>query len=135
MDFSFSSLPNTLNIYLPALGWGTGFKYGFWLMGSSLGWFFLRQAPWSLQKKVLFGIFLLSFLTPPFLSSDPYNYTQKARLITAYGENPYLTTLPAINPFDPFLKISVWEGVVSPYGPVLMFLFLPMGIISFPLFR
>jgi hypothetical protein len=65
---------------------------------------------------VVGGTVLLSY---PFLSHDFFNYMFDAKILTFYGENPYLMK-PMDFPEDPWLRFMHWTHRVYPYGPVFL---------------
>jgi hypothetical protein len=51
------------------------------------------------------GATLLSVFAPPTMNSNPYNYMYRARVMAAYGENPY-TTAAGEFPDDPLAEFA-----------------------------
>lgn len=71
----------------------------------------------ALRIAVITGILLLC--SYPFLSHDFFNYMFDAKIITHYGENPYLMK-PMDFPDDPWLRFMHWTHRTYPYGPVFL---------------
>ncbi|MFH1781743.1 MAG: hypothetical protein ABH835_03980 [Patescibacteria group bacterium] len=69
---------------------------------------------------MIFSIILV--LIPPVGSGDIFNYILRSRILTEYGENPYLTTTSTI-PQDLFYHYSPeeWHEIPMQYGPVFAF--------------
>ncbi|MDQ3856765.1 MAG: hypothetical protein M3281_10285 [Chloroflexota bacterium] len=70
---------------------------------------------WILIPALIIGQPLL--LLPALFSGDLYLYIFYGRIISAYGENPFLM---APNQFasDPFYSLVIWHWLPSAYGPV-----------------
>lgn len=88
---------------------------------------------------ILIGTVLL-FANPVF-SHDFFNYIFDAKILTYYGQNPYITA-PASFPDDPWIRFMHWTHRSYPYGPTFLPLtlipsFLGMGIfiLHFILFK
>ena len=74
-------------------------------------------------KQILFWVFILglgAILVFPFGSKDIFTYVSFTRLHAFYGLNPHLATASDIYNYlyDPFLKNTYHNTVVSPYGPL-----------------
>ncbi len=77
----------------------------------------------------------------PFLSHDFFNYMFDAKILTVYGDNPYL--MRALDyPEDPWLRFMHWTHRTYPYGPFFLVVtlvpsFLSMGtfVIGFILMK
>lgn len=66
----------------------------------------------------------LLFMSYPFLSRDLFSYMFDARILTHYGQNPYLFA-PLDFPQDDWLRFMHWIHRSYPYGPT----FLPLTLI------
>lgn len=83
-------------------------------------------------KIIIIGIILLTFSYNAF-SYDLFNYIFDAKIITHYHANPYLHK--ALDyPGDPMLAFMHWTHRVYPYGPVWLFLTVPLSFLGFQLF-
>lgn len=93
--------------------------------------------PWRLA---LIAGSILAF-SYPFLSHDFFNYLFDAKILTVYGDNPYL--MRAMDyPEDPWLRFMHWTHRTYPYGPLFLVItlipsFLGMGtfVLSFLLMK
>lgn len=84
---------------------------------------------WSLIG-VSAGILTFSYNA---FSYDVFNYIFDAKIITNYGENPYMQK--ALDyPEDPMLSFMRWTHRVYPYGPVWLGLTVPLSFIGFQFF-
>jgi hypothetical protein len=99
---------------------------------------FLRLALQGKLRKIvvwtLIGISagILTFSYNAF-SYDVFNYIFDAKIITNYGDNPYVQK--ALDyPEDPMLSFMRWTHRVYPYGPVWLGLTLPLSFIGFQFF-
>jgi hypothetical protein len=98
-----------------------------WLLAAIGGWLFVRPrtlrgaAPW------IGLVTALAFLTPPFLTSDPYAYVASSRVLTVHGRDPYDVALRDLAPADPFAGYSPWDRRVALYGPLLVLVQTPLG--------
>ena len=79
-----------------------------------------RRRPLTIAL-VVAGTLLLSY---PFLSHDFFNYMFDARILTHYGQNPYLHKALDF-PSDQWLRFLQWTHRPYPYGPT----FLPLTLI------
>ena len=70
---------------------------------------------------IIGGGLLISY---PFLSRDLFSYMFDARILTYYGQNPYLYA-PIDFPHDDWLRLMHWTHRSYPYGPT----FLPLTLI------
>src|SRR3989338_10122220 len=95
----------------------------------------------SFQKKITEkGLFTLIFVSVAILvfsynafSYDIFNYIFDAKIITYYHQNPYLHK--ALDyPLDPMLSFMRWTHRVYPYGPVWLFLTVPISFIGLNIF-
>lgn len=66
-------------------------------------------------------------------SYDLFNYIFDAKIITKYGQNPYLHKALDF-PGDPMLSFMHWTHRVYPYGPVWLILTVPLSFIGFNFF-
>ena len=66
-------------------------------------------------------------------SYDIFNYIFDAKIITEYGQNPYMQK--ALDyPQDPMLSFMRWTHRVYPYGPVWLALTVPISFIGLQIF-
>ncbi|MBA3723329.1 MAG: DUF2029 domain-containing protein [Candidatus Levybacteria bacterium] len=66
-------------------------------------------------------------------SYDIFNYIFDAKIITEYGQNPYMQK--ALDyPQDPMLSFMRWTHRVYPYGPVWLALTVPLSFIGLQIF-
>lgn len=80
------------------------------------------------SKSKEFSIYLIAittavvlFFSYPFLSHDFFNYIFDAKILTFYGQNPYLHK--ALDyPTDDWLRFMHWTHRSYPYGPVFLIL-------------
>lgn len=76
------------------------------------------------------GILLFSY---PAFSYDLFNYLFDARIFTFHGENPYLHK--ALDyPDDPWTHFMRWTHRTYPYGPLWLFLTVPLSYLGFQKF-
>src|SRR5258708_9407398 len=81
---------------------------------------------------ILFTSILLLFAYNAF-SYDLFNYIFDAKIITHYHQNPYIHK--ALDyPGDPMLPFMRWTRRVYQYGPVWLFLTVPLSFIGFQFF-
>jgi len=74
--------------------------------------------------KLAFVIGLVSLIAYPFLSHDFFNYMFYGKIVTFYGQNPYL--VKAVDfPADQWTRFMHWTHNTYPYGPT----FLPITLI------
>lgn len=86
----------------------------------------------EIWKLVLFTAVLLTFSYNAF-SYDLFNYIFDAKIITHYGQNPYLHK--ALDyPGDPMLNFMHWTHRTYPYGPSWLALTVPLSFIGFNFF-
>lgn len=91
---------------------------------------------------VALGVGLIAgLLSYPALSHDLFNYIFDARILTHYGQNPYLHKALDF-PGDPMLRFMHWTHRTYPYGPAFLLIslvpsFLGMGkfVLTFALFK
>lgn len=107
---------------------------------------FLKQAlRKKLTRKVVWGIIIavaaiLTFSYNAF-SYDLFNYIFDAKIISFYNQNPYLHKALDYTG-DPMLSFMRWTHRVYPYGPIWLFLTVPLSylgsqsfVITFGLFK
>ena len=75
-----------------------------------------------IKLALLTGLILI--FSYPFLSHDIFNYLFDAKILTYYGQNPYLHKALDF-PTDPWLRFMHWTHRSYPYGPA----FLPLTLI------
>lgn len=86
-----------------------------------------------LDKKFLRNIIILTGVILSFsyiaFSYDLFNYIFDAKIITIYGENPYVKRALDF-PGDPMLSFMHWTHRVYPYGPVWLGLTVPLSFVG-----
>lgn len=83
-------------------------------------------------KIIWIGIVLLTFSYSAF-SYDIFNYIFDAKIITHYYANPYIHK--ALDyPGDPMLSFMHWTQRTYPYGPVWLFVTVPLSFIGLQIF-
>jgi len=83
-------------------------------------------------KIIWIGIILLTFSYSAF-SYDIFNYIFDAKIITHYHANPYIHK--ALDyPGDPMLSFMHWTQRTYPYGPVWLFVTVPLSFIGLQIF-
>ncbi len=88
-----------------------------------------KEQVWSLA---IVSTAILSFSYNAF-SYDLFNYMFDARIVTHYGQNPYLhKALDFAN--DPMLNFMRWTHRIYPYGPSWLILTVPISFIGFNFF-
>jgi len=75
---------------------------------------------------------ILSFSYNAF-SYDVFNYMFDAKIITHYGQNPYLHKALDFSK-DPMLNFMRWTHRTYPYGPIWLILTVPLSFIGFNFF-
>lgn len=81
-------------------------------------------------KYLLPPFFILAIFSYPLLSHDFFNYLFDAKILSHYGQNPYL--FKALDfPSDPWLRFMHWTHRTYPYGPVFLIFTLPASFSSF----
>lgn len=101
----------------------------------------MSLSSWLLTWKPPKKIFLLSImigvvaglLSYPALSHDLFNYIFDARILTNYGQNPYLHKALDF-PLDPMVRFMHWTHRTYPYGPAYLLLSLIPSILGMNLF-
>jgi len=97
--------------------------------------YFLRLArvgKLNLSKVILLVVplIILGFISYPAFSYDFFNYLFDARIITKYGQNPWLFK-PLDFPADQWLRFMHWVHRTYPYGPTWLFLTAPFSYFGF----
>lgn len=87
----------------------------------------------AISKKTIWILIILSAVILNFsynaFSYDLFNYIFDAKIITYYGQNPY--THKALDyASDPMLSFMHWTHRVYPYGPIWLFLTVPLSFIG-----
>jgi len=103
--------------------------------------YFVRRSVVYSPMVVAMVVAFALFFSYPFLSHDIFSYMFDARIVTFYGQNPYLLTPIEFAP-DPWLRFMHWTHRTYPYGPTFLALtlipsFLSAGkfIVSYVLFK
>lgn len=99
---------------------------------------FLKQA-WNrkLKEKDLFILTVVTagilFLSYSAFSYDVFNYMFDAKIVTNYGQNPYIHK--ALDyPNDPWINFMRWTHRTYPYGPSWLIFTIPLSYIGFQYF-
>lgn len=102
----------------------------------SIGFFYLtivkkiqRKTLWIL---IIFTAVLLTFSYNAF-SYDLFNYIFDAKIVTHYFQNPYLHKALDF-PQDPMLSFMHWTQRTYPYGPIWLFITVPLSFIGLQFF-
>ncbi len=100
--------------------------------------FFLAVAKRNLiSKKQLWGVIIATSAILTFsynaFSYDLFNYIFDAKIITHYGQNPFLHKALDF-PGDPMLSFMRWTHRVYPYGPTWLGLTVPLSFIGMNIF-
>ena len=82
----------------------------------------------ALKIAIITGFILL--FSYPFLSHDFFNYIFDAKILTYYGQNPYLHK-PMDFLQDEWLRFMHWTHRSYPYGPVFLFFTLIPSFLAF----
>lgn len=83
--------------------------------------------------KIILAVGIILMLSYNAFSYDLFNYIFDAKIITYYGQNPYLHK--ALDyPGDPMLSFMHWTHRVYPYGPTWLVLTIPLSFIGFGYF-
>lgn len=80
--------------------------------------------------KIASIISIILFFSYPFLSHDFFNYIFDAKILTFYGENPYLKK-PLDFPQDDLLRFMHWTHRTYPYGPTFLGISIIPSFLSF----
>lgn len=95
----------------------------------TLYFFLLRNSP-KIPKLFFAGVCLIGLLSYPAFSHDFFNYLFDAKIVTHYGQNPYL--LKALDfPADPWIRFMHWTHRTYPYGPTWLLVTLPFSFFGF----
>ncbi len=87
----------------------------------------------KLLWKIIIAISAVLFLSYNAFSYDLFNYIFDAKIVTFYNQNPY--EHKALDyPGDPMLSFMHWTHRTYPYGPVWLFLTVPLSFIGFGYF-
>src|SRR3989338_9479165 len=100
--------------------------------------FFLSLASKNkISKKQVWFLTIISTVILSFsynaFSYDVFNYMFDARIVTHYGQNPYLHKALDFSS-DPMLNFMRWTHRTYPYGPAWLFLTVPLSFIGFNFF-
>ncbi|HRN70186.1 MAG TPA: hypothetical protein PLS49_03280 [Candidatus Woesebacteria bacterium] len=91
-----------------------------------------KITPRSIVVIILSVSVLLTFSYNAF-SHDIFNYIFDAKIVTMYHDNPYVQK--ALDyPQDPMLSFMQWTHRTYPYGPVWIFLSVPVSFIGMQVF-
>lgn len=93
-------------------------------------YFFIRKYKEYNPVFLALVIGYLLLLAYPLLSHDFFNYMFDARILTHYGENPYLK-MALDFPQDDWLRFMHWTHRAYPYGPSFLVLTLIPSFLSF----
>ena len=88
-----------------------------------------RKSLWT----IIFVISGILFLSYNAFSYDLFNYIFDAKIVTHYNQNPYFHK-PLDYPGDHMLSFMHWTHRTFPYGPVWLFLTVPLSFIGFGYF-
>ncbi len=96
------------------------FGFYFWFLKRS----YLRQIDLRFLK-IIIGISLLLLLAYPAFSYDLFNYIFDARIVVHYHLSPY--HFKALDfPYDPWTRFMHWTHRYYPYGPIWLWLTIPV---------
>ncbi len=84
-------------------------------------------------KILIFLTFIILVFSYNAFSYDLFNYIFDAKILTHYGQNPYLHK-PLDFTNDPMLNFMRWTHRVYPYGPSWLALTVPLSFIGFNMF-
>lgn len=91
----------------------------------------------KLKRKTLWTLFGITGIVLLFsyngFSYDIFNYIFDAKIITHYFQNPYMHSALDF-PHDPMLSFMHWTQRTYPYGPVWLFLTVPLSFIGLQFF-
>lgn len=94
--------------------------------------FLLKSANQTNIRKLGFligGICLIALISYPAFSYDFFNYLFDARILTHYGQNPYL--FKALDfPADSWIRFMHWTHRTYPYGPVWILISVPFSLLG-----
>lgn len=98
--------------------------------------FFLQYSKMLIKKHVWILLFVMTTLlifSYNTFSYDIFNYIFDARIVTYYHQNPYL--YKALDfPQDHMLTFMRWTHRTYPYGPVWLFITIPMSYLGMQVF-
>lgn len=77
----------------------------------------------------LSGVAVVGLLSYPGFSHDFFNYLFDARIVSTYGQNPYLV-MPQDFVGDPWLRFMHWIHRTYPYGPGWLVATVPLTFIG-----
>ncbi len=86
----------------------------------------------NLKWLIILSCVILFFSYSAF-SHDLFNYVFDARIVTKYGQNPYLYSALDF-PSDLWTRFMHWTHRTYPYGPVWLILTLPVSLLGFSKF-
>jgi alpha-1,6-mannosyltransferase len=94
------------------------------LVGAAAAFVYALFVAWhrklGLRRVILVGLILhaLALILPLLFSRDVYSYTIYGRIVSEYGENPYVS-VPLGFPDDPIFPVvsDFWEDSPTVYGP------------------
>ena len=81
----------------------------------------------------IIAVSVFSVFSYPAFSHDIFNYMFDARIVTKYGQNPYLFKAQDF-PDDLWTRFMHWTHRTYPYGPLWIFLTLPFSYLGFEKF-
>ncbi|MFO0703162.1 MAG: hypothetical protein U0525_00340 [Patescibacteria group bacterium] len=110
------------NIYLPSII----------LLSLSSLYLSIRPVKKPFVWVVLVGI-IAAIFSYPALSHDLFNYIFDAKILTVYGQNPYLHKALDF-PADPMIRFMRWIHRAYPYGPSYLLLSLIPSYLGFGIF-
>lgn len=91
----------------------------------------------KLEKKTVWILVFLAAIILTFsynaFSYDLFNYMFDARIVTKYGQNPYVTKALDF-PQDPYLGFMHWTHRTYPYGPLWIGVTLPLSFMGMQIF-
>lgn len=83
--------------------------------------------------KIIIALAVILFFAYNAFSYDLFNYIFDAKIVTHYGQNPYIHK--ALDyPGDPMLSFMHWTHRTYPYGPLWLGLTIPISFIGFGYF-
>lgn len=109
-------------------GLSTIIFFGLISLLSFFNWYFWRQGRYCALRLAML-ITMITLFSYPFLSHDFFNYLFDAKILTFYGQNPYLHKALDF-PTDPWLRFMHWTHRTYPYGPVFLLLTLVPSFLS-----
>ncbi|MEI6532696.1 MAG: hypothetical protein WCO06_02560 [Candidatus Roizmanbacteria bacterium] len=91
--------------------------------------YFLRQDNVNIKLLTILLI-VFAIIAYPLLSHDFFNYLFDAKILTFYGQNPYLHKALDF-PYDPWIRFMHWTHRTYPYGPIFLIITLIPSFLSF----